>query len=136
MKISPSILAGSVLVFAQIGVTAKGFDLDGAWTSQADICKNIFMRTGKATSFRPDAETYGGGFIIEGNSIRGQAAQCIIKARKEIGDVMHLVAVCSTGIMIDQMQMSFKVHDQNKLARIFPGMEDLETLYVRCPLTE
>ena len=136
MKTFTSIAAVSMFICAQMGVTANAFDLDGAWTSQTDICKNIFMRTGKAISFRPDAEIYGSGFIVEGNTIRGQAGKCTIKARRETGDVMHLVAVCATGIMIDQMQMSFKVHDENKLTRIFPGMEDLETLYVRCPLTE
>jgi hypothetical protein len=139
MKISTSILAVSALIVAQMGasVPADAFDLDGAWTNQsAEICKNIFTRTGKAVSFRPDAQDYGTGFIIEGNSIRGQTDNCTIKARKEAGAMLHLIAVCATGIMTDQMQFSFKVSDDNKVTRVFPGMDGYDIPYVRCTVAE
>jgi len=138
MKISSLMLALSIFVVAQLGfnVPAKAFDLDGAWTTQTDVCKKIFAKTGNTTSFTPDAESYGSGFIIEGNSIRGQAAKCTIKARKEAGGLRHLIAICSTQIMIDQMQLSFKVDDDNKITRVFPGMEGFEMSYVRCSLAE
>ena len=138
MKISTLILVLSVPVVTQFGfqLPAKAFDLDGAWTTQADVCKKIFAKKGNTTSFRPDAESYGSGFIIEGNSIRGQAAKCTIKARKEAGGLRHLMAICSTQIMIDQMQLSYKVDDDNKITRVFPGMEGFETSYVRCSLAE
>ena len=134
MKISTLILSLSIFVVEQLGfnLPAKAFDLDGAWTMQADVCKKIFAKTENTTSFTRDAESYGSGFIVEGNSIRGQAAKCTIKARKEAGAVMHLIAVCSTGIMIDQMQLSFKIGDDNKITRLFPGMEGFETAYFRC----
>ena len=124
MKISTSILAVSAFLVAQISasVSAKAFELDGAWTSQADVCKNIFTRTGKALSFKQDADIYGSSFIIEGNSIRAQAAKCTIKAKKEEGALVNLIAVCSSGIMTDQMQLSFKVIDDNRITRVF-GIE-------------
>ena len=138
MKISTLILALSMLVVAQLGfnLPAKAFDLDGAWATQADVCKKIFAKSGNTTSFTSDAESYGSGFIIEGNSIRGQAAKCTIKTRKEAGGLRHLIAICSTQIMIDQMQLSFKVDDDNKITRVFPGMEGFETSYVRCSFGE
>jgi hypothetical protein len=139
MKISTWILAASMLIVAQTGAStsANAFDLDGAWTTQSvEICKNIFTRTGKAVSFRPDAQNYGTGFIIEGNSIRGQTDNCTIKAKKETGAMLHLIAVCSTGIMIDQMQLSFKVTDDNKVTRVFPGMDGYDIPYVRCTVAE
>lgn len=138
MKISTLVLALSILVVAQLGfnLPAKAFDLDGAWTTQADVCKKIFAKTGNTTSFTPDADSYGNGFIVEGNSIRGQTAKCTIKARKEAGAMTHLIAICSTEIMIDQMQFSFKADDDNKITRVFPGMEGFETSYVRCSFGE
>ena len=138
MKISTLILALSMLVVAQLGfnLPAKAFDLDGAWATQADVCKKIFAKSGNTTSFTSDAESYGSGFIIEGNSIRGQQAKCTIKTRKEAGGLRHLIAICSTQIMIDQMQLSFKVDDDNKITRVFPGMEGFETSYVRCSFGE
>jgi hypothetical protein len=138
MKISSLILALSIPVVAQLGfnLPAKAFDLDGAWTSQADMCKKIFAKTGNTMSFKPDADSHGSGFIVEGNSIRGTGAKCTIKARKEAGGIRHLIAICSTGIMIDQTQMSFKVDDDNRITRVFPGMEGFETAYVRCSFAE
>jgi hypothetical protein len=138
MKISTSILPVFALIIAQMGagVSADAFDLDGAWATQADICKNIFTRAGKAVSFRPDAQDYGTGFIIEGNSIRGQTSKCAIKAKKEAGPMLHLIAVCSMGIMTDQMQLSFKVTDDNRVSRVFPGMDDYDIPYVRCTVAE
>jgi hypothetical protein len=139
MKISTSILAASMLIVAQTGAStsANAFDLDGAWTNQSvEICKNIFTRTGKAVSFRPDAQDYGTGFIIEGNSIRGQTSKCSVKAKKEVGDMLHLIAVCSMGIMTDQVQLSFKVSDDNKVTRVFPGMDGYDIPYVRCTVAE
>lgn len=138
MKISTSLLAMSAFIVAQTGasVSANAFDLDGAWTSQVEICKNIFTRTGKAVSFRPDADNYGSGFIIEGNSIRGNTTNCTIKAKKEVGAMLHLIAVCSMGIMTDQMQFSFKISDENKVSRVFPGMDGYDIPYVRCTVTE
>jgi len=138
MKILTPILALTTLFVASVGfvVQAKAFNLDGAWTTQADACKKIFAKTGNTTSFTTDAESYGSGFIVEGNSIRGQAAKCTIKARKEAGTMTHLIAICSTGIMIDQMQLSFKVDGDNRITRLFPGMEGFETSYVRCSFGE
>jgi hypothetical protein len=117
-------------------VPAMAFDLDGAWTTTADICTKIFSRAGKVTSFAPDADDYGSGFIVEGNSIRGKTAKCTVKGRKEAGDVTHMIAVCSSGIMIDQTQLSFKVVDDNTIVRLFPGMEIFQVTYVRCPLAQ
>ena len=115
-------------------VPAMAFDLDGAWTTETDMCSKVFSRAGNVTSFAPDADEYVNGFIVEGNSIRGKTAKCTVKARKEAGAVTHLIAVCSSAIMIDQTQLSFKVVDDNKIVRLFPGMETFETTYVRCPL--
>jgi len=65
-------------------------------------------------------------------TVQGERHERTIRARKEAGAMTHLIAICSTGIMIDQMQLTFKVDDDNRIARFFPGMEGFETSYVRC----
>ncbi len=137
MKLFTPIFAVSVAAM-QFGfsVPARAFDLDGAWTTETNVCGKIFSRTGNVLSFRQDFDIYGNGFIVEGNSIRAPTAKCTVKAKKEVGAVTHLIAVCSSEIMIDQTQFSFRVIDNNKIVRIFSEMETFNTAYVRCPLAQ
>ena len=109
-------------------------DLNGAWATDASVCDKVFVKTGSAISFRPDSELYGGGFIIEGNRIRGQSAGCDIKSRKEAGMTTHLIASCATEVMFSSVQFSLKTVDENRIIRVFPEMSDMELPYVRCPM--
>jgi hypothetical protein len=109
-------------------------DLTGAWATDASVCDKVFVKTGNQISFRPDSELYGGGFIIEGDGIRGQSAKCKIKSRKEAGMVTHLIASCATEIMLSSIQFSLKTVDENKIIRLFPEMPDMEIPYARCSM--
>ena len=113
---------------------SHAFDLVGAWSSDARICSKIFSRTANAISFRQDSDQYGKGFIVEGNVIRGPTAKCVIKSKKENGSETNLLASCASEIMVDQTQLIFRIVDDNTIVRKFPGMENLESSYVRCPL--
>jgi hypothetical protein len=74
-----------------------------------------------------------GGFIIDGDQIMGKFARCKIKARKDKGPNVNLIAACATDIMLSSVQFSVKELDANSIARLFPGMEDMEIRYHRCP---
>jgi hypothetical protein len=113
--------------------TAAAFDLNGAWASDVDNCGKVFVRKGAQVSFADTSDVYGGGFIIEGDQIIGKSARCRIKARKEEGTTIHLVAACATDIMFQNMQFSLKELDANSVLRLFPGMQGLELKYGRCP---
>src|ERR1700692_716032 len=75
---------------------------------------------------------YGGGFIIDGDQIVGKFAQCRIKARKDDGVNVNLVAACATDIMLSSVQFSLKELDASSIARLFPGIEGMEIRYHRC----
>jgi hypothetical protein len=111
---------------------SHALDLNGAWATDAADCQKIFVKKGNAISFRPQSELHGGGFIIDGNTIRGKAAKCVIKARREDGEIIHLMAACATDIMLSNVQFSLRVVNENKVSRIFPGMEGMELAYDRC----
>lgn len=111
-----------------------GIDLTGAWASSADQCGKVFKKTGNQIAFGEDSDIYGSGFIADANQLRGRTARCTIKSRKEAGDTLHLMAACATDIMLQSVQFSLRVLDDNKISRIFPGMEGMEITYYRCAL--
>jgi hypothetical protein len=122
-------LAGAMLVCSH-GVHAA--DIDGVWVSDAAVCKKVFEKKGSEVSFVKGSDIHGSGFIINGNQIRGRVARCNIKARRDQGPVVNIVAVCSTDIAIDTMQFRLRVEGPNKIVREFPGMADMEMNYERC----
>ena len=42
------------------------------------------------------------------------------------------MAACATDIMLSNVQFSLRVVNENKVSRIFPGMEGMELAYDRC----
>ncbi|MBR0906526.1 hypothetical protein [Bradyrhizobium liaoningense] len=114
-------------------VGANALDLNGAWVSDADNCSKVFARKGTQLGFTDMSDVYGGGFIVDGDQIVGKFAHCRIKARKDSGPSVNLVAACATDMMLSSVQFSLKELDANSIIRQFPGMEDLEIRYQRCP---
>ena len=113
--------------------SAVAFDLDGAWAGDADNCAKVFVRKGSQVTFTDMSDVYGGGFIIEGDQITGKFARCRIKARKDDGKTINLVAACATDIMLQNVQFSLREVEANTVIRMFPGMGGMEIKYARCP---
>jgi hypothetical protein len=126
----PALLAGACLA---VPGSAVAFDLNGAWASDFENCAKVFVRKGAQTSFADMSDVYGGGFIIEGDQITGKFARCRIKAKKDDGKTVNLVAVCASDIMLQNVQFSLREVDANTVIRMFPGMEDMQIKYARCP---
>jgi hypothetical protein len=80
------------------------------------------------------SEQHGGGFIVEADRLRGKFARCRIKTKKEDGQLVNIVAGCATDIMLSNVQFSLKVLEPNKIARVFPGVMDMEISYYSCPI--
>lgn len=112
---------------------AGAVELNGAWATSADQCDKVFTRQGGKLGFAEMSDVYGGGFIIDGDQIVGKFARCKIKVKKENGPSVDLIAACATDIMLSSVQFSVKELDANTIARLFPGIEDMEVRYHRCP---
>ncbi len=80
------------------------------------------------------SEVHGGGFIAEPNRLIGRTAKCAIKAKKDDGQTVNIVASCATDIMLSTVQFQLNVVNQDKVRRLFPGMEDMEIFYYRCQI--
>ena len=120
------------LMLVSIG-RADALDLNGAWATDADNCAKVFVHKGTQASFTEMSDVYGGGFIIDGDQIVGKFAHCRIKVRRDNGPNVNLLASCATDMMLSSVQFSLKELDANSIARLFPGMEDMEIRYRRCP---
>jgi hypothetical protein len=139
MKANPVISAKGVVAVV-LGMSACLFAhdagaqaIDGAWANQQDACSKVFVGTGDELSVAKDSDLYGSGFVIKGNRIRGNIVTCTIKSRKTDGAVVHVHAVCSTDVALQDMQFSFRPETDSQLIRLFPGMPELDRKYYRCP---
>jgi hypothetical protein len=130
LSATAALLVGSLLATSG---GAGAVDLNGAWATSADQCDKVFNRQGGKLGFTEMSDVYGGGFIVDGDQMVGKFARCKIKARKENGPNINLIAACATDIMLSSVQFSVKEIDANSIVRLFPGIEDMEIRYHRCP---
>lgn len=112
--------------------SALALDLNGAWATDADNCAKVFVHKGGQVSFTEMSDVYGGGFIVEGDQITGKFARCRIKAKKDDGATINMVAACASDIMLSSVQFSLREVDANSVIRMFPGMDGMEIKYARC----
>jgi hypothetical protein len=127
---SAALLLGASLASAG---TALAFELNGAWATDADNCAKVFVRNGAQVTFTDMSDVYGGGFIIESDQIIGKFGRCRIKAKKDDGKTINLIAACASDIMLSSVQFSLREVDANAVIRLFPGMDGMEIKYARCP---
>ena len=127
--------SAALLLAASVGMSgsATALDLNGAWAGDADNCAKIFERKGSQIAFTEMSDVYGGGFIVEGDQITGKFARCRIKAKKDDGKTINLVAACASDIMLQSVQFSLREVDANNVIRMFPGLDGMEIRYARCP---
>jgi hypothetical protein len=114
-----------VAAFGGLAFTCPAYamDLTGAWATDTAACGKVFVTKGNKPSLRQDSEMYGSGFIMEGRRIRGRTASCTATKTSEEKGVVHMIASCATDIMYSNVQFSVKVLGENKISRIFPGIE-------------
>jgi len=113
-------------------VPAHAIDLTGAWASQGDLCKLVFINKGNTVTFTELSDLYGSGFVIDGDRITGKTAKCTITSRKQNGDNLDLNASCATSIMTQDVSFILKVIDDNNIARVLPEIENMQVKYTRC----
>ena len=126
-------IATGLIGMSLLSGSAFAFDLDGAWASDSENCAKVFVRKGTQVAFTEMSDVYGGGFIIDGDHITGKFARCRIKARKNEGGNINLLAACASDIMLQNVQFSLREVDANTVMRLFPGISGMEIKYARCP---
>ena len=123
-------LASAVLLSS----IARADDISGLWATDGSRCDQIFTKAGASYAFAQNSDIYGSGFIVDGRRIITQMAKCDIKTRKQDGPTTHLILGCATDVMLSSVQASFKMVNNDRIIRIFPGVSDMEIPYERCAL--
>jgi hypothetical protein len=98
---------------------AQAFELTGAWATHTDLCSQVFTTKDGRVVYTELSELFGSGFIIEGDRIRGKAATCTIKSKKQEGDSLELSAACASSVMTQDVKFSLKIIDDNTISRSF-----------------
>jgi len=126
----------ALAMFAILSVASatQAADLNGAWASDPSVCSKVFMKNGNEVSMTPDSELYGGGFIVQGNRATGTFQKCNIKSLRHEGSDIHLIATCSTGVMVTELRFIVKFVGENTISVISTGPVKTENPYVRCSL--
>ena len=132
MRITERIFFMTCILFS---VSAHAFDLNGAWTTNDLNCNKVFVKKDNRISMTRNSDVFGGGFIVEGDQMRGQAKTCKITSRKEEGGVLHLIASCSTDIaVLGTQEISAKIDTDNQFTRIYPSFPEMGIPFYRCKL--
>ena len=115
---------------------AHAFDLNGAWATDADQCKQVFVKKGDKISFAQFSEEFGRGFVVDGNDVRSKTERCTITSRKETGDTIDLQAACASEIMATSTNLRLKILDANSVYRVFtdPDLAGMELTFYRCSM--
>jgi len=130
--LAPALLV--LLAGVSLSPSTHAADISGAWASDASVCSKVFVKNNNRISFTPDAELYGGGFIVEGNRASGTFQKCNIKSIKNDGTNVHLIAACSDGVMVSDLQFTVTPVGDNQITVSSTGPVSMTNPYVRCPL--
>jgi hypothetical protein len=113
---------------------ARAIELSGTWATHADLCSQVFTKKDNRVVYAEFSELFGSGFIIDGDGIRGRAATCSIKSRKQEGDSLELSAACASSVMTQDVRFNLKIIDDNNISRSFPEIAGMSQIYTRCKL--
>ena len=129
---APAALA--LLVVLSLPSSIEAADFNGNWASDGSVCSKVFVKKDGKVSFTPDAELYGAGLIVEGNQATGTFQKCTIKSMKNDGGEIHLIAACSTGVMVSDVPVTVKFVGEDQISLTQGGPDSFETPFVRCRL--
>jgi hypothetical protein len=114
--------------------STQAADLSGAWTVDTAPCGQVFTKENNKLAFKPDADLYAGGLIVEGKQITGTFQKCTVKSLHDDGSNVKVIASCSDGVSVSDVafEVIFSGKDRITLSRKEPV--PVEMRYVRCSM--
>ncbi len=116
---------------AHAGETVK--ILQGAWAQSGLSCSQVFANDGGKVSLRKLDDFNVGGFIIEGDKIRGQSQSCVVSHAKQRGSKISLMMQCQDSVMAATQDVHLQVQKDGSLTRKFNNFNEFTQNYKRCP---
>jgi hypothetical protein len=121
-----------VIICCATGTSIEAANLNGVWATNIPNCNKIFVKKRSEILFADNSDLYGSGFIIDRNKIRSKGASCKIKSSTQEGDITHIIATCATEIMHSDTKFDLRQIDKDTIARVYPGLMELDSKYQRC----
>ncbi|KYH03558.1 hypothetical protein [Bradyrhizobium sp. DOA1] len=113
---------------------AQAVDLTGGWVIDFANCNKVFSKENGKLAFKPDADLYAGGLIVDGRRITGTFQKCNVRSVRDDGENMQVVAACSDGIVVSDVTFDLTMSGDNKLTLSSKQPTPVEMRYSRCPL--
>ncbi len=134
-RVSCCLIASSIICAALcngLSPSARAAEFDGAWTNDLNMCGKVFAKKENKIVFSSNANFYGSGFVIDGNTIRGKAATCEIRSMSRKSNKITILASCATDVMLSDTRFVLALGADGRLTRSFPGMPEMTMDYFRC----
>ena len=122
-----------VLLVTQPAST-QAADLNGAWTSDASACNQVFTKENNKLAFTPDADLHAGGLIVQGKQITGTFQKCTVKSLHDDGSNVQVIASCSDGVTVSDVAFDVKISGENRITLSSKKPVPVEASYVRCSM--
>lgn len=124
----------ALLTFATAGdASAASLEaLQGAWTMDSTTCESTFKTVDGHVRFQDRGASTNTGIIVSGNKITGSNGVCTADRVRRNKDRLTVSMSCSDAVLFSQVSVSFKMIDDQHLARIDPEFSDVLATYHRC----
>lgn len=128
MTATAALVSLCATVFA--GETVK--PLQGAWAQSGLGCSQVFSNDGGKVSLRKLDGFNVGGFIVEGDKIRGQSQTCLVSHAKQRGSDIDMLIQCQDNVMAAAQDLHLRVEKDGTVTRKFTGFSEFTQGYHRC----
>jgi hypothetical protein len=133
MSVRFAAFAIGIAIITPASAHAEGLDdVQGAWAIQGMECSDVFVTENGRMSLRKRQDDMVPGFIVDGKSIRGGAAECRIASYKPRSDGMSLLLSCETQISFDTLKVTLKIPDADTLIRADDDFPEVTATFNRC----
>ncbi|MGX9428484.1 MULTISPECIES: hypothetical protein [Bradyrhizobium] len=122
------------VLLVTLSAATQAADLNGAWTIDASACGDVFTKENNRLAFKPDADLHAGGIIVQGRQITGTFEKCTIKSLHDDGSNVRMIAACSDGVAISDVEFDVKISGENKITLSSKQPVPVEMPYVRCSM--
>ncbi|MEJ1936341.1 hypothetical protein WDZ92_39615 [Nostoc sp. NIES-2111] len=136
MRTISTILSAAVLATMLASAPARADalpDLQGGWTDASLSCTDVFSTSNGKLVLRNDDGFNVGGFIVEGNKIKGQARACTVDRSVRKGSTINLLMSCQDSVLASAQEIRLKLNKDGTVTRTLAGFKDFSQTFKRCP---
>ena len=137
MRTITTILSATVLAVMLAAPQARAEalpDLQGGWIDASLSCADVFNTSNGKLVLRNDDGFNVGGFIVEGNRIKGQARGCTVDRSVRKGSTITLLMSCQDSVLASAQEIRLKLNKDGTVTRTLAGFNDFSQTFKRCPV--